>query len=354
VAALATALAVAAAGVGGGQADSAAHRLTPEQLAGQRVVAGYGGRRPPRDLIRGIRRGLVGGVILFDGNVGSHEQLRRTVERLQAVPRPPAVDEPLLVMADQEGGLVRRIPGAPEPAAAEIGETGRERAAHRTGRAAGRNLRSVGVNVDLAPVVDVARRGSAMARERRAYGRRPGKVARFAGAFAAGLRDEGIVPGPKHFPGFGAAAANTDDARVRIRTSRKRLRAVDERPYRALFRRGVPLVMLSTAVYTGFDAERPAALSRRIAQRELRGRLGFDGVSVTDALGTPATAPYGDAAAVGVQAARAGADLVLYQYRRDGDAAVRALTRALRAGRAGPAQARAAVARVLELRRGLR
>jgi beta-N-acetylhexosaminidase len=354
VVALATAFAVAAAGVGGGQADSAAHELTPAQLAGQRVVAGFGGTRPPQDLLRRIRQGRVGGVILFGGNFASRRQLRRTVNRLQDVPRPAAVDEPLLVMVDQEGGPVRRLPGAPESSAAEIGATGRRSVARRAGREAALNLRSVGANVNLAPVVDVARRGSAIERERRAYGRRPGKVARFAGAFAAGLRAERVLPSLKHFPGFGSAGANTDDARVRIRTSRRRLREVDERPYRALFGRGVRLVMLSTAVYTSLDPRWPASLSRRIATRELRERLGFDGVSMTDALGTPATAPHGSAARVGVRAARAGVDLMVYQYAHDGQAAARAMTRAIRRGHIPPSRARDAVERVLELRRGLR
>jgi beta-N-acetylhexosaminidase len=249
---------------------------------------------------------------------------------------------------------VRRIPGAPEPSAAEIGATGRVSAARRTGRAAGRNLRSARVNVDLAPVADVARPGSAMEREGRSYGRRPRKVARFASAFAAGLRGTGILATGKHFPGFGAARANTDLARVTINTPRARLRRVDERPYRALFRQGVRLVMLSTAIYSALDPGTPAAFSRRIAHGELRGRLGFRGVSMTDALGTPATAPYGDAAQVGVRAARAGVDLMLYSSYAAGKAAARRLAAAIRSGRVHRERAEHSVRRILDVRRALR
>ena len=113
-------------------------------------------------------------------------------------------------------------------------------AARRAGRAAGRNLRAARVNVDLAPVADVARPGSAMERERRSYGRRPRKVARFASAFATGLRRAGVLATGKHFPGFGAARANTDNVRVTINTPRKRLRRVDERPYRSAVPEGRP------------------------------------------------------------------------------------------------------------------
>jgi beta-N-acetylhexosaminidase len=264
------------------------------------------------------------------------------------------VDLPLLVMVDQEGGPVRRIPGAPARSAAAVGADGRSGVARADGRAAGRNLRRAGVNVDLAPVVDVARPGRAMERERRAYGRRAGKVERLAGAFASGLLARGVQPVAKHFPGFGAAAANTDSAQVRIRVSRSRLRAVDERPYRALFRRGVRMAMLSTAIYTALDPRRPAALSRPVATGELRGRLGFRGVSITDALGTPATAPFGSPARVGVRAARAGADLLLYSSFGVGRAAARELARAIRRGRVPRRVAERSVERVLDLRRRLR
>jgi beta-N-acetylhexosaminidase len=346
--ALATALALGVASVGG--ADSAARHLSPGQLAGQRVVAGFQGTTPPHDLLRRIRRGKVGGVILFGQNVTSRSQVARVVRRLQSVPRPSAVDEPLLVMVDQEGGPVRRLPGAPLNSAAEIGATGRVGAARHAGRAAGRNLRSARVNVDLAPVADVARPGSAMEREGRSYGRRPRKVARFASAFARGLHHTGVLATGKHFPGFGAARANTDLTRVTIDTPLRRLWRVDERPYRALFRSGVRLVMLSTAIYRALDPGTPAAFSRRIARGELRRRLGFRGVSMTDALGTPATAPYGDAAQVGVRAARAGVDVMLYSSCAAGKAAARQLARAIRRGRVHRSRAERSVRRILEVR----
>jgi beta-N-acetylhexosaminidase len=351
---LATALAVAAGGFGAPRAETAVDALTAKQLAGQRVVTGFAGHTPPRDLLRRIRRGYVGGVILFAGNVESRRQVARTVRRLQSVRRPRGLRRPLFVMVDQEGGPVRRIPGAPERSAASIGATGRAGAARRSGRAAGRNLRAAGVNVNLAPVADVARPGSAMERERRAYGRRPRKVARFATAFASGVQRTGVLATGKHFPGFGAARANTDDVRVTIDTPRKRLRAVDARPYLRMFRRGVRLVMLSTAIYPALHPGVPAAFSRRIAQRELRGRLGFSGVSMTDALGTPATAPFGGPAAVGVRAARAGVDLMLYSSYAAAKAGHRGITRAIRSGRIHRSRAEASVRRIIEVRRRLR
>ena len=183
-------------------------------------------------------------------------------------------------MVDQEGGPVRRIPGAPRalgrrrsarPAASS--------AARRAGRAAGRNLRAA--QGERRPG---ARRGRRAARQRdgaRAALVRPpaGKVARFAGAFATGLRRAGVLATGKHFPGFGAARANTDNVRVTINTPRKRLRPRGRAPVPRAFRRGVRLVMLSTAIYTRAPpgrtrrvlapnrparAARPPGLSRRL------------------------------------------------------------------------------------------
>jgi beta-N-acetylhexosaminidase len=245
---------------------------------------------------------------------------------------------------------VRRLPGGPRHAAALVGRTA---TAVADGRAAGSALRAVGANVDLAPVADVCRPGSALERERRCYGRSAGRVTRLAGAFARGLRSRGVASTLKHFPGFGAAGRNTDFSAQLIRTSLGRLRAVDLRPFARLARRS-QVVMLSTAVYPA-RSSRPAALAHAWATRELRGRLRFAGVSVTDALDTPATARFGGAGRLGVETARAGTDIALFAggYGR-GDRAARALASALRGGRLSRAAFERSAGRVLALRESLR
>ena len=330
-----------------------ASRLTAAQLAGQRVAFAYDGPVPPPALLRRIERGQAAGVVLFSRNARGPAQLRRTLARLQRAARRSPVALPLLVMVDQEGGPVRRLRGGPLRSAAAVGATRDPREARRDGRAAGAALRAAGANVDLAPVADVCRGGSALARERRCYGGRVATVTRMAGAFAAGLRSRGVAPALKHFPGFGAARVNTDYAPVVIPTSRRRLRAVDRRPFAALAPAS-PVVMLSTAIYPALS-RLPAAFSHRVATGELRGRLRFRGVTVTDALDTPATARYGGAGALAVRAARAGTDVVLYAggYRA-GELAARALAARLRARRLDRAEFEAAVDRVLRLRSRLR
>jgi len=299
--------------------------------------------------VRRIRRGEAAGVVLFSRNVRSRAHLRRTVAGLQQAARGSPVKAPLLVMVDQEGGQVRRLPGGPRRSAADVGAGGRTAAAVADGRAAGSALRAVGANVDLAPVADVCRPGAALERERRCYGRSAAAVTRLAGGFARGLRAQGVAATLKHFPGFGAAGANTDFSAQLIRTSLGRLRAVDLRPFGRLAPT-TPLVMLSTAVYPARSG-RPAALAHAWATRELRGRLRFRGVSVTDALDTPATARFGGAGELGIETARAGTDIALFaRGYGTGDRAARALSSALRRGRLSRRAFERSVARVLALR----
>ncbi len=321
--------------------------LTLAQLVGQHMVFAYDGLSPPQALRRRIARGEAAGVILFARNVRSAGQVRDVMRGLQRIKRPRGLTAPLLVMVDQEGGPVRRIPGAPARAAADVSDAAQARA---DGRAGASTLRAAGVNMDLAPVADVARAGSALAREHRSYGRSAGRVASLATAFAGGLRAGGVRATAKHFPGFGAATVNTDDAPARVAESAATLRAVDEKPFAALIAGGVDAVMLSTAVYPAVD-DRPAAFSSRWVGDELRKRLHFGGVAITDDLGTPAVRSFGSIAQRAVLAVRAGVDLPLFSSSyRDGARAAQGLLAAARRGDLARGSLRAQAKRVLLLR----
>lgn len=333
----------------GATSTQAPPALTPEQLAGQHLVFGFSGRTPPRALLARIRRGEAGGVVFFSGNLGTPAQVRALTRSLRRIPRPPGIP-PLLLMVDQEGGTVKRLPGAPSRAAPAMRTVAVTRS---EGRAAARTLRAAGMNVNLAPVMDVVRPEGALQSEGRGFGFTREAVTRLGVAFTQGLRDGGVVATAKHFPGFGAAPVNTDVAQVKIRVPLRELRAVDEPPFAAAARAGAGMVMLASAIYPAL-ATRPAVLSPRVVQGELRDRLGFKGVTITDDLETPALEPYGDAAQVALAATRAGADLLMYAhtYTR-GERAVAALADALRAGTLDRAAFDASTQRILALRGSL-
>jgi beta-N-acetylhexosaminidase len=328
----------------------AASTLPLGRLAGERIVVGLEGTGVPPTLRAAIHQGGVAGVVLFAGSFPTRAAGRGLIASLQAIPRPPHLRDPLLIMVDQEGGEVKRVSGAPSASAREMGERGAA-FSREQGQRTAHNLRSLGINVDLAPVLDVARPGGTIAATERGFGSSAAAVEATAIPFARALQAGGVAATGKHFPGLGAAKENTDFAVERIGLPQATLRSVDEAPYHRFARFG-DLVMLSTAIYSAL-APQPAAFSRAIATGELRGRFGFGGVSITDALETVAVEDFGGPAEAGIAAARAGTDLLLYTDLGGAQAARRALVARLRGGALDRAEFVQSAQRVLDLRREL-
>jgi len=330
---------------------SVAETLSPQLLAGERIVVGLRGTSISPGLRKAIAQGRIAGVVLFAENLPSRAAGRRLIGRLQGIKRPPKLRDPLLVMTDQEGGLVKRLGGAPTASAREMGARGAAFSANQ-GRRTAANLRDVGINVDLAPVLDVGRAGGVVAETERSFGATAARVTATAIPFAKALKAGGVVATGKHFPGFGAATENTDFSVERIDLSKRELRAADEKPYAAFTAAGGEMVMLSTAIYPAFSND-PAAFTRAIATGELRNRLGFEGVTITDALETPAVEHFGGTAKAAVAGARAGADILLYARLGPAERAWKALVAKLRSRGLDRPEFEEAAQRVLDLRAGL-
>ena len=339
-----------------GQARQA---LTPRQLAGQRVIFSYPGLAVPAALLRQISAGQAAGVIFFGENISGEAQIAAAIRQLRQAQRRSPVAAPLLLMTDQEGGLVRRLPGAPALSEKQVGAAAHPAAAASSaGAGAGRNLAGVGMNVNLAPVLDVYRApGDFTDQYQRSYSSQAAAVAACGKAFITAQQQAGVAATAKHFPGLGPAtsAQNTDTGPVTLGVSLPGLRSRDEAPYPAAIAAGVKLVMASWAVYPALDARRPAGLSPAVIQGELRGRLGFRGVTITDAIEAGALAAFGSYAQRAVLAAQAGMDLLLCSARdvAQGQGVVTALAGALGSGKLGAAGFSAAVQRVTALRGSL-
>ena len=287
-------------------------------MAGQRVIYSYNGLTAPPGLLALIRHGDVGGVIFFSFNISGEAQIRNVIAQMiaaNASSQNPARYYPLLLMTDQEGGEVRRLPGAPLQSEAQIGASALPAApAAMAGTGAAANLRSVGMNLNLAPVLDVFRQpGDFDDQFQRSYSMNPAIVAAAGAAFVRAQQAGHVAATVKHFPGLGAAGthADTDLRPVTIGLSAHTLRTVDELPYRAAFKAGAKLTMVSWADYPALSARLPAALSPAIVQGELQHRLGFTGVTITDALGAGALRSYGSLQNKTMLAARAGMDALL-------------------------------------------
>ncbi len=294
--------------VSGGGDDGGEEPLALKRLVGQSIVARLGKGGPDPALVQRVRKGQVGGVIVEQR---SSQAVEASVQPLQQA----AIDggnPPLLVMIDQEGGPVKRIPdGPPDMSARQLGEAGDADAAKEEGAATGDFLRGIGVNVDLAPVLDVSQPQTAEDLADRTFGDDPAVVADVGVAFAEGLQDSGVAATAKHFPGLGRAQVSTDDRPVSVAATSQDLEA-DLEPFRDAVDAGVELMMVSSASYPTLGSREQAAFSPAIVQGILRDDLGFEGVVITDDLEAPAvtsaTAP-GEAA---INAVKAGDDLLLY------------------------------------------
>jgi beta-N-acetylhexosaminidase len=325
--------------------------LPASQLAGQRIVAGFEGRTVPDVIRRQIRTGLIGGVILFADNLGSNRQIERLTRSLQRIQRPDGLRRyPLMIMVDQEGGLVKRLPGAPNASAEQMGARG-QAFSRRQGSLTGLNLKTSGFNVDLAPVLDVARPGGVIAETDRGFGSTVRRVNRTAIPFARSLQQSRVAATAKHFPGLGAARENTDFAVQRIRLSKRTLRQVDMAPYRPFIASGGKMIMVGSAIYPTL-ASRPAMFSPAIVRGELRQRLGFQGVTITDAMETVAVNDFGGTKRAAIAAAHAGMDILLYGDWRAASRGRVAIASRLRSGKLPRGQFTRATNRTLQLRSG--
>jgi len=333
--------------------------LDAHQLAGQRVIYSYSGLTPPAALLWAIKHGRVAGVIFFKDNVGSNAHIKAVASQLQkanaAATNP--VRLPLLLMTDQEGGVVRRLNGPPVLSAKQIGESAHPQdTATNEGKATGTFMHGLGLNVNLAPVLDVFRKtGNFIDQFGRSFSNNPVKVAKLGQLFATAMQNQGVAATVKHFPGLGAATRtqNTDERPVTLNLTLNQIRTIDELPYKSAVTAKVKLAMVSWAVYPALDKKFPAGLSSTIVQGELRKRLGFAGVTITDALEAGALKNFGSTGRRATLAAKAGMDLLLCAARNPAQGAdAREALRSYYLASTPTVQAnfKAAVERILALR----
>jgi beta-N-acetylhexosaminidase len=277
------------------------------------IVARFHGQAPSPAFLARIRQGQIGGVILFADNIaGGVAATRRLTNRLQQAAAHGG-NPPLLIMTDQEGGEVRRIPGPPSPAPAEMTS---DEEAQAQGQEAGRLLRSAGVDVDLAPVADVEPSPNFLGT--RSFGGSPGVVAGRACAFAAGLSSAHVAYTLKHFPGLGLAAGDTDLGAVSVDAPAGQLRAAYG-AYAACGSGALGLVMVSSAVYPTLSGPLPAVMSPEIYHHELHLAVPRGApVTITDDLQSPAIESQ---PAPARHAIDAGVDLLMYAQTEQASAA---------------------------------
>jgi beta-N-acetylhexosaminidase len=336
--------AVAYASTAGASAQAPAAPALRVQV-GQLIATGFEGTSAPAWLLDRLAKRELGGVILFGYNVASRSQVRALDAQIQRAARGQA-----LVALDQEGGQVRRL-GWASPLRDGYRQS-TERIAYRSAQAAAKDLAAARVNVNLAPVADVAL-GPSSEMQRRAFPGSADDVATLVTAAIRGYRGSGVAPTVKHFPGFGAAKANTDDAVVRIDRTRAQLDANELKPFEAGIAAKVPIVMVAHALYPAYDVQRIASQSPAILQTLLRDQLGFQGVVVTDSMEARAVLARSSVQEAAERSIRAGADIVLLSSERSYASVYHRLLTRARSDEAFRARVAQAYARVRALKASL-
>jgi beta-N-acetylhexosaminidase len=323
------------------RALAAVDRLSLRQQVGQLIVSSFPDPAPPGYIRRRLRNRETAGVILFGFNAGSEAEWRRLTRALQRHGRGAA-----LVMVDQEGGEIRTLSWAgPEAGQPSQGDAAAVRA---VARETGRELSRAGVNVNLAPVADVPG-GAAPVMGFRAFDGDPSGIAVRTRASIEGMRSAGVAATAKHFPGLGRAQVNTDDGSALVAGPL----TDDLVPFRAAVKSGVPLVMLSHALYPELDANRIASQSREIVTGLLRDRLGYEGVIVTDSMEAQAVLDRSGVARAAERSLRAGADLILTTGSASWSLIHPWLLREARSSAAFRKRVRESAARILQLKEEL-
>jgi len=293
--------------------------MTLEQAVGQQFLLTFEGKEAlPTQFLEILRRQHVGGVVLFrHKNMGNLAELRELTHALQRAAAESG-QPPLLIAADQEGGqLIAVDQTTPFPGNMALGAAGSDKLAYRVGRAIGKELSAVGINVGFAPVCDVNSNPLNPVIGTRSFGEDPKLVARMSVALIRGLQSSGVAATAKHFPGHGDTSSDSHRGAPIVRHNAKRIRSVELVPFRAAVDIGVRLVMTAHIVMpalNGGSNELPATLSRKILRDLLRKKMRFDGVIVSDALDMHAMEQGPSYVAETMAAVAAGIDLLLFNH----------------------------------------
>lgn len=299
----------------------------------------------------------LGGLILFDKNIVDARQVTTLTHNLQL----EAGDIPLFLGIDQEGGVVKRIPGGTNlPGQMALGASGDSALAESAGKLTGEELKALGLQVNFAPVLDINSNPDNPIIGMRSFSSDADLVSRLGTATIKGLRQSGVIAAVKHFPGHGDTTVDSHLGMPVLNHNRERLDAVELKPFRAAIENGVEMIMTAHIAFPAIDDEHvtslkdgssvpiPATLSKKVLTGLLREELGYKGIIISDAFTMNAIAEhFGENKAV-ERAVSAGVDIILMP--QDPAAAHQTLVNAMKKGTIPTETIHNSVKRILELK----
>lgn len=323
--------------------------MTLREKIGQLFMVGFTGTSVSHELAAFLKEYKPGGVILFSRNLESTEQIVTLTNDLQRL----SPQSPLLISIDQEGGRVSRLPKGFTifPPCEVLGQVRSCELAYAAAATIAAELRSVGINMNMAPVLDVNSNPGNPVIGDRAFSSTPAIVCEMGLATLAGLQDNKVVACGKHFPGHGDTIADSHKVLPVVTAPLDRLREVELRPFLHAIENGVATLMTAHVLYHALDAQAPATLSPMIINTMLRGEYRFDGVVLTDDLEMHAIIDHYGIDDAAVRAFLAGCDILLICKDMDREiAAIRAMEAAIKDGTITEARLEASLARIARLK----
>ena len=287
--------------------DQIVESMSQTEKLGQIVMIGIQGTKVDDDSLYMLNQYHMGGVILFDRNMESPEQVKQLTSDLQAQSNEKV---PLFIGIDEEGGDVVRMAEklTPAPSQKEIGATGDIEQAKTWAIKTAKSLKDMGINVNFAPVADVG------SNDKRSYSTDANTVIDFVRAATKGYQQENIIYSLKHFPGIGKGKVDSHIDSSSIDVAKEVLMTEDILPFKTIIDESDPndyFILVSHLKYLALDEEYPASLSSKIMTDLLRNELGYKGIIITDDMEMGAVANHNDFRSIGVNAVKAGADIVL-------------------------------------------
>lgn len=287
--------------------DKIVASMSKTEKIGQMVMIGIQGTKVDDDSLYMLHQFHMGGVILFDRNMDSPEQVKQLTSDLQAQSNEKV---PLFIGIDEEGGDVVRMAEklTPPPSQKEIGATGDIEQARTWAIKTAKSLKDMGINVNFAPVADIG------SNDKRSYSTDANTVIDFVRAATKGYQQENIIYSLKHFPGIGKGKVDSHVDSSSIDVAKEVLMTEDILPFKTIIDENEPndyFILVSHLKYPALDEEYPASLSSKIMTDLLRNELGYKGIIITDDMEMGAVANHNDFRSIGVNAVKAGADIVL-------------------------------------------
>lgn len=326
------------------------------EMLGQKLVFGFHGTQLTEEFKALIRRYKIGNVILFLRNVESASQLRQLCSEIQTLIR-EETGYPAFIIIDQEGGMVSRLPedAVDVPGAMALAATGDPENARLASEITIRQLRGLGANFNMAPVLDVNSNPANPVIGVRSFGDDPEQVAAFGCASIAPYENSGVLCCVKHFPGHGDTAVDSHLGLPRVDKTEEELEQLELIPFRRAIAAGAPAVMMSHVLFPNIaDDQLPCTMSRRMVTDLLRNKLGFRGLILTDCMEMLAIQNhYGTPQGV-VAAIRAGVDLAEISSRMDlEEASAKAVNEAAARGDLNLQEIQESVERILKFKQQL-